>query len=234
MIEKGDKASAEEKQKRFKFLSDLYVKCCQCSRSETEKNIEKLGGYILIFSEKDRKDILSQLYNLEKNDAIYQKLLAFISKKYSFKSKSKSKIEGGKKSSSQNKDYKFGFEAEKDKNNFKKSRKKESGFGENKEISTSKFDWDNKKFGFKKEKKEPVGDINMKIINTKLYEKVEVKEIAPLKFTGLFLEISKYETKNREQNPFLGPSPFNKFYYERKGKIKKKILGENDEEKNEQ
>ena len=54
-------------------------------------------------------------------------------------------------------------------------------------------------------------------------ENVEVKDISPLKFNGLFLEISKYGNEAREKNPFEGPSPYMKFYQERKDKIKKQI-----------
>ena len=54
-------------------------------------------------------------------------------------------------------------------------------------------------------------------------EDVEVKEISPLKFDGLFLEISKYGYGKREQNPFEGPSPYIEFYKERKIKIRNKI-----------
>jgi len=54
-------------------------------------------------------------------------------------------------------------------------------------------------------------------------EDVEVKQINPLKFDGLFLEISEYNNGKREKNPFDGLSPYMKFYEERKSIIKKKI-----------
>ena len=54
-------------------------------------------------------------------------------------------------------------------------------------------------------------------------EYVEVKQINPLKFDGLFLEISEYNNGKREKNPFDGLSPYMKFYEERKSIIKKKI-----------
>ena len=229
IIKKGDSASSEEKQKRFKFLSELYSKCCQGSKSDLGKNLEKLGGYLLLFVEKDRKDILLKLYNFIKNDEIYQKLLSFASKKYSFKSKSKK--EGKKESSSQNKDYNFGFENEKGKMSLKNSKNKEAGNGiDNKFNQKLIFDWDYKNSVLK----EKSVDLNMKMINPKLYEQVEVKDIAPLKFDGLFLEISKYDSGPREKNPFEGPSPFNKFYKERKTKIKQKIIVKPKEENEEQ
>ena len=53
---------------------------------------------------------------------------------------------------------------------------------------------------------------------------VKIKEINPLKFEGMFLEISQFNTNERkEKNPFDGPSPYDKFYKERSIKIKKKI-----------
>ena len=55
-------------------------------------------------------------------------------------------------------------------------------------------------------------------------EYIEVKGVTPLKFEGLFLEISKYNNEHREKNPFEGPSPYTKFYKDRKIKIKQKII----------
>ena len=57
----------------------------------------------------------------------------------------------------------------------------------------------------------------------KFSEGGEVKGVAQLKFEGLFLEISKYNNEHREKNPFEGPSPYCKFYKDRKIKIKQKI-----------
>ena len=53
-------------------------------------------------------------------------------------------------------------------------------------------------------------------------EVVDVKEINPLKFDGLFLEINEYNNE-KEKNPFEGPSPYIEFYKERSIKIKEKI-----------
>lgn len=61
---------------------------------------------------------------------------------------------------------------------------------------------------------------NMKSLRS---ENVEPKEINPLKFEGLFLEMTKYGNEVRERNPFDGPSPYTKFYRERRDKIKQKI-----------
>ena len=67
-------------------------------------------------------------------------------------------------------------------------------------------------------------------LENKLYESVDIRDIAPLKFDGMFLDISKYITNKREKNPFEGPSPFDKFYRIRKTKIKKKILNMGNED----
>ena len=61
-------------------------------------------------------------------------------------------------------------------------------------------------------------------------EEVEIKKINPLKFDGLFLEISHYNNEKREKNPFDGPSPYDKFYKERSLKIKNKIINMNSKE----
>ena len=54
------------------------------------------------------------------------------------------------------------------------------------------------------------------ILRSGFSEDVEVKQINPLKFDGLFLEISEYTNAKREKNPFDGLSPYMKFYEERK------------------
>lgn len=61
-------------------------------------------------------------------------------------------------------------------------------------------------------------------------EEVEIKKINPLKFDGLFLEISNYSNEKREKNPFDGPSPYDKFYKERSLKIRNKIINMNSKE----
>ena len=57
-----------------------------------------------------------------------------------------------------------------------------------------------------------------------LYSEItEVREINPLKFDGLFLEINENTQEKKEKNPFEGPSPYIDFYKERSIKIKEKI-----------
>ena len=54
----------------------------------------------------------------------------------------------------------------------------------------------------------------------------------------MLLEITKYVNKNNEKNPFEGPSPYSKFYKDRKIKIKQKIThmaeAEDEDEKDEE
>ena len=52
---------------------------------------------------------------------------------------------------------------------------------------------------------------------------IDIKEINPLKFDGLFLDISQFNNERKEKNPFEGPSPYIEFYKERRVKIKEKI-----------
>ena len=48
----------------------------------------------------------------------------------------------------------------------------------------------------------------------------DIKDIEPLKYDGLFLDIDNYKKEKEEKNPFEGPSPYSDFYRERLSKIK--------------
>lgn len=48
----------------------------------------------------------------------------------------------------------------------------------------------------------------------------DIKDIEPLKYDGLFLDIDNYKKEKGEKNPFEGPSPYSDFYRERLSKIK--------------
>ena len=52
----------------------------------------------------------------------------------------------------------------------------------------------------------------------------DVKNINPIKFEELFLDVTKYASQRKEKNPFEGPSPYTEFYKERRIKIKEKII----------
>ena len=237
IIKKGENATLEEKQKRFNFLSDLYGKCDQKGNKDVkEKNLEKLGIYLCCLGESEKKDILSKLKNnFPDNEELYNKLIGIISNKYSFRAKGKK--EAQHETNSQNKNI-FKKELE-NKNIKKKGGKKTEGIKGYKEISPS-FNLDFKfrdypeKVAFTRDSIREKGELSSSLIKGKLSETIEIKNINPLKFDGLFLEISKYENVHREKNPFEGPSPFDKFYKVRKTKIKKKIISMANEESNDE
>ena len=97
--------------------------------------------------------------------------------------------------------------------------KNQSGYGKDKSNNGNGFDNNQSCLGkgFSSSKKFESGIKGFK------EDTIEVKEISPLKFDGLFLEISKYGNGKREQNPFEGPSPYIEFYKERKIKIRNQI-----------
>jgi ABC-type multidrug transport system fused ATPase/permease subunit len=57
-----------------------------------------------------------------------------------------------------------------------------------------------------------------------LFDSINIRDINPFHFDGLHLDISKYRNDYWGKNPFKGPSPYLKFYKERKIKIKEKII----------
>ena len=97
--------------------------------------------------------------------------------------------------------------------------KNQSGYGKDKSNNGNGFDNNQSGLGkgFSSSNKFESGIKGFK------EDTIEVKEISPLKFDGLFLEISKYGNGKREQNPFEGPSPYIEFYKERKIKIRNQI-----------
>ena len=58
----------------------------------------------------------------------------------------------------------------------------------------------------------------------KTIEMFDFKNINPIKFEELFLDVTKYARERKEKNPFEGPSPYTEFYKERRIKIKEKII----------
>jgi hypothetical protein len=83
-------------------------------------------------------------------------------------------------------------------------------------INSKNGEYNNNDKGFSISKKLDSG------IKSLFSEIVEVKDINPLKFNGLFMEISENNNERKDQNPFEGRSPFIGFYKERSIKIKKK------------
>ena len=238
---KGNNASPEEKEKRLKCIEDIFSNICKGGKN-SETNIAKLAELLGKMNEKDRQEILSKLSkDFPKNASLVKNLLNSIQKQSLKKStlKGKEKLSGNLLQKSGKKVSKEGelfskIEKKSSKEGEFKSAKKSARGEENELLAKSGKYGDN---GFIKGysgSKEGI-DSGLK---AKLSEAVEVKEINQLKFDGLFLEISKYTNEHREKNPFEGPSPYTKFYKERRIKIQKKLhnmaSGEIENEENEE
>ncbi len=240
IIIKGDKATSEEKQKTLKYIFDLYSKSCQEENiSKKGKNLEKISQYLNYLGEEEKKDILSNLKNnFPDYEEFHKKLVELISKKYSIRPKIKFNkkkldnnlhrnifnIEDERGSTSRKKDWKI--DISRSPHEFSKSlkiKKRPESHRSNNQLSKST------KFG-----KIVFGDdyvsgrrtLNSSLLRSKYSEPKIIrtfKNFSPLKFDSLFLEFSKFEVGHRQKNPFLGPSPFDKYYKIRKSRIKKKI-----------
>ena len=192
IIKKGDKATREEKQKRFKYLFNLYRKC---KNSDSEVDLEKLSIYLFNIEEKDRKLIISKLYkNFPKSEKLYQKLLELISDQCN---------------NLKNNSEKENKKLINDSNNNKQKEKAGT-------IKKDKYLNNKKKLIFTKEYARGKRGFNSSKLNNNSSESIEIKKI-PLKFnTG----ISNYENNNKDKNPFGGPSFLNRFYKEKNNKNK--------------
>ena len=197
--QKGEKATPEEKQKRLKCFVDIFNNISK-GGINSEENLQKLSALLGNLNEKDKNEILSKLEkDFPKNVDLFEKLDNLVKKVKSDKNQFKGKGEQGelKLFGSEKKEIKS------KKNEFlMKSGYGESGYG--KGIS-----------------KEGMGSNSNDLVSSEI---IEVKNVNPLKFDGLFLEISEYNNELKEKNPFEGPSPYTKFYKERKVKIKRKII----------
>ena len=197
--QKGEKATPEEKQKRLKCFVDIFNNISK-GGINSEENLQKLSALLGNLNEKDKNEILSKLEkDFPKNVDLFEKLDNLVKKVKSDKNQFKGKGEQGelKLFGSEKKEIKS------KKNEFlMKSGYGESGYG--KGIS-----------------KEGMGSNSKDLVSSEI---IEVKNVNPLKFDGLFLEISEYNNELKEKNPFEGPSPYTKFYKERKVKIKRKII----------
>ena len=241
---KGENATPEEKEERMKCIEDIFSNICK-EGNNSKENIEKLAELLSKMNEKDRQEILSKLKeNFPENEELLNNLLNSVRNKSLKKSGKKGK-EGGLQKSGKKKNKKGG------ENEFlSKIGKKSSKEGSEllfKSIKKSPIKEGNELFS-QSEKKSVRGKSSSGLIKSrknrgsgykngfpsyrernisgfklKSSGSIEVKEINPLKFDGLFLKITKYTNDHREKNPFEGPSPYTKFYKERKVKIKKKI-----------
>ena len=207
--QKGDNATPEEKEKRNKCLINKFKNICKGGKN-SEENLKKLAEILSKMNDIERKEFLSKLSkDFPKNGNIYKKLLKLVQSKTSRNNIHKGKGKGAVKKINENNNSSVG------------SHKIGLGSkGEKELFSKSVRIGDKQKYHFSKGisgHKEGFGAV---LRNSEI---VEVKDINPLKFDGLFLEITNYTNVNREKNPFEGPSPYCKFYKDRKLKIKQKI-----------
>ena len=165
-------------------------------------NINRDSNISPLAKEKDVKNILNNIStgkNPEENIEKLSKLLANMSEK-----ERKAFLE------------KLGKET-KNKNLIQKLKKSIENQVSKNSIKNQNEEYNNYAKGISSSKK---FDSGMKSLYS---EVVDVKEINPLKFDGLFLEINENNNERKEQNPFEGPSPYIEFYKERSIKIKEKI-----------
>ena len=197
--EKGGNATPEEKQKRLKCFEDIINNISK-EGENTEENLQKLAKLLSNINEKDRQKILDILSkNFPENGELFKKLTNLVQN-----SVKKGILKG-------------------------KGKLRESKFSQNGKIGnldienvplykSVKYRQSGNSRGFSSPKRRIGSSIRG---NTS--EFIEVEKVNPLKFDGLFLDISKYNNEHKNSNPFEGPSPYCKYYKDRKRKIKKKI-----------
>ena len=229
--EKGEKEKKDNKQSdkegNIKIVFELYEKCFKLgNKPGSEKDIAKIVEILIILEEKEWKDILSKLLKaFPKSNDLNKKILDLIINKKDDKiNKDKNKLKGKGSSNKLSEEKKIQKESR------SKSQIKSSGL-KNKlmleEEDNIKGETDKKpKFLENGGKASLISNSNFAV------NSVNVANIGNLNFDGLFLDISKYQNKEREKNPFEGPSTFYKFYKLRQSKIKKKIIDMTNEAKN--
>ena len=196
---KGGNATPEEKQKRLKCFEDIINNISK-EGENTEENLQKLAKLLSNINEKDRQKILDILSkNFPENGELFKKLTNLVQN-----SVKKGILKG-------------------------KGKLRDSKFSQNGKIGnldienvplykSVKYRQSGNSRGFSSPKRRIGSSIRG---NTS--EFIEVEKVNPLKFDGLFLDISKYNNEHKNSNPFEGPSPYCKYYKDRKRKIKKKI-----------
>ena len=207
--QKGDNATPEEKEKRNKCLIAKFKNICKGGKN-SEANLNELAEILSKMNDIERKEFLSKLSkDFPKNGNIYKKLLKLVQSKTSRNNIHKGKDKGEVKKLNENN------------NSSVESQKIGQGSKEEKDLFSKSVRIDDKeKYRFSKGISGNKEGFRSTLRNSEI---IEVKDINPLKFDGLFLEITNYTNVNRKKNPFEGPSPYSKFYKERKIKIKEKI-----------
>lgn len=176
-----------------------------------EKISEKSNEKRLETKEKDKDDLLKsgKKESEEKNDNNTFKPI----KKKSGRNAKKSLQKSGKKESE---DYL--------KDSFAKKLKREEDLEVNNELSKSiKLENRGSKYRLSKRHSANKERLSSHQKNQTI-DLFETKNINPIKFEELFLDITKYARERKEKNPFEGPSPYTEFYKERRIKIKEKII----------
>ena len=224
---KGEKDNKQsDKEGNIKIVFELYEKCFKLgNKPGSEKDIAKIVEILIILEEKERKDILNKLLKaFPKSSDLNKKILdLIINKKNDKNNKDKTKLKGKE---SRN-ELSSGKENQKERS---KSQLKTSGLKNKLKLEED----DNVRGETDKKLKflENGGKSSLTSNNNFTVNSVNVANIGNLNFDGLFMDISKYQNKERDKNPFEGPSTFYKFYKLRQSRIKKKIIDMTNEAKN--
>ena len=226
-------AKKSESSGDYKIVFELYEKCFKLgNKPGSEKDLEKIVEILIALEEKERKDILSKLLKaFPKSSELNQKIIILINKKIS-KSNDKNKNKDNQKG--KEKGGKLSLEKETAKERRSKSQMKQVVKKNNlkAEEGAIKNEINKKlKLGGENSIKSPSKNANISPLKFESHS-VITSNIGNLNFDGLFMDISKYQSNARYENPFRGPSSFYKFYKIRQTKIKKKLNEMTSEAKN--
>ena len=229
---KGENLTPEENQKRLECLRDLYNNICK--EKDTEEYLDNFVKLFENLNEKDKKEILEKL-SISKSDDLYKKIMKLEEDKNKkinpFKANTNDEVilnDQKKQLYKSGKNELFGIGLKQlgssgNNESLKSSQKGSDIKGRSSSlnkrgksgISTDKYNYSKINSSIKK-------GLNSTFKNP--ISEYVVKDINPLKFDGLFLEINKYTSEHKEKNPFEGPSPYIEFYRERRIKIRQKII----------
>ena len=237
---KNQKEEKETKTSDFtgnnKVIFELYEKCFKLgNKPDSDKLLEKIVELLIVLVEKERKDILSKLLKaFPKSSELNQKIIILINKRITKNADSTNKNKNKDNQKGKEKGNKLSLEKEIPKESRSKSQLK-SGVKKNKLKSEEEANKSEKNKKAKKAEessiKSPSKNSNISPIKLETHS-VHTANIGNLNFDGLFLDISKYQSNVRYENPFRGPSSFYKFYKIRRTKIRKKLDEMTNEAKN--
>ena len=205
------------------------------NKPDSDKLIEKIVELLIVIVEKERKDILSKLLKaFPKSSELNQKIIILINKKISTNTDSTNKNKNKDNQKGKEKGNKLSLEKEipkesRSKTQLKSGAKKINLKSEEEAIKSEKNKKEKKRI--ENSTKSPSKNNNISPIKLDNHS-VHAANIGNLNFDGLFLDISKYQSNIKYENPFRGPSSFYKFYEIRRTKIKKKLNEMTSEAKN--